>query len=228
MWVDGEQPPAPGASTTQTGNSTSCVIDKPSGVVSGTVLYFAIQMNSTSPTTPALTGWSSIGIDSYASGFGDLTVLRRVADASEGATFTFTWTNSARFAAIMIALSGVDNTTPEDGVTPSTNFGSSVTPTATGITTATANAMLIMVSGHSHSGGTGEYATWSSPLAEVVEVGDGNGTTLAMATGTQVTAGASGNKTVTTDDRAWTAALISVRGVATASVKTLSLLGVGT
>jgi hypothetical protein len=98
-------------------SATSIVIAKPTGTVAKDVLYAFLWTNdydsTASVTTPA--GWTSLGSQSHQTNQYVIWVFRRVADGSEAANFTFSFSESVNYSAgTVVAYSGVNVNTPED------------------------------------------------------------------------------------------------------------------
>lgn len=133
--------------TVSANNATTIVLNKPAGVVAGDALYACIYGNTTIPGGVTLSGWVSIAyIDDGGTNW--FTVMRRIADGTEGSSFTFTERGSGGAGIIngnILAYQGVDNTTPEDA-TPTTNNGTGATLTIPSITTVTDQAWWVAAS----------------------------------------------------------------------------------
>jgi hypothetical protein len=161
-----------GSATTATvnaQNSPTLTINKPTGVVAGDVMIVSILQNETDNDNGGLTsatraGWTLVDgrlIRSDGTGNGDNawfgTILYRIADGTEGASFNFTLPNNRADMAIgsMVAFSGVTLTggVNADGsaegpfdVDPGTiGTANAGTATAASVTTASANAAVIML-----------------------------------------------------------------------------------
>lgn len=202
-----------GTATSATTTNTTLTINKPTGVVAGDVMIVNIAQGGNNSTAPVLAGWTIIDGRSLAGGtqrYG--AALYRVADGTEGSSFTFTLGSGTDAAAgSVIAFSGVDVTggVKADGsaggpfdVDPGTfNLGGSGSTTSTGlsITTATANAAVIMLAGA--AGGNPSWSGWTttSPgaLTELYDNATGSNTAASVgaAWAIKTTAGATGNGT---------------------------------
>jgi hypothetical protein len=191
-----------GSATTGTTVDTDLTIGKPTGVAAGDVMIVNIAKVGNNTTDPFLSGWTWIaGRDLGVGGtkrYG--AVLYRVADGTEGADFTFALgfgTNSAVGA--IVAFSGVDTSgmTPFD-VAPGSISVQDAQPTvvATPITTASADAAVIMFGMAATSAPTWLSWTTTSPgaLAElydsqVINVGEAS---VGAAWAAKTTAGGTG------------------------------------
>ena len=135
-----------GISTTATTTSTTLTIAKPSGIVAGDIMIVNIAQSGNNTTAPSLSGWILIHGVTLGSTARYGAVLYRFAGASDGSNYTFTLgTGVTSAVGSIVAFSGVNNTSPFD-VTPGTISvqGSNTSVAATSITTATANAAIIM------------------------------------------------------------------------------------
>lgn len=201
-----------GTATNASSTTTSISINKPTGVVSGDVIIVNIAQGGNSSTAASLAGWTIIDGRSLGASQRYGTVLYRVADGTEGASFTFTLGSGVDAASgSIVAFSGVDATggVKADG-TPGGPFDvdpgtlnlegtGSTTATALGITTATAKAAVIML-----SAAAGDNPTWSSwtttspgVLTELYDNPNGSNTqsSVGAAWAIKATAGATGNGT---------------------------------
>jgi hypothetical protein len=189
------------ATTATVTNNASLTIAKPTGVVSGDVIIAnLVQVNSLTPPT-APTGWTLIDHRSLAGTTNRYaSIFYKVAGASEGTSYTFTVPTGSSVTATggIVAFSGVNPTTPFD-VTPGTiQVNDSVTVTTAGITTASANAVVVMLGQAAGTAPTWSGWTTTSPgaLTEILDF-HGTNTTVGAAWGIKATAGATGNGTAT-------------------------------
>jgi hypothetical protein len=204
-----------GTATSASTTNTTLTINKPTGVVAGDVMIANIAQGGNNTTAPSLAGWTLVAGGSLAGGterYG--IVLYRVADGTEGASFSFTLgSGTDAGSGSIVAFSGVGNNGvhangsaggPFDVDPAATlNLGGSgaTTATATGITTASANAAVIMF-----TQAAGENPSWSgwtttSPggLTELYDNANGSNTqtSVGAAWATKASAGATGNGTAT-------------------------------
>lgn len=98
----------------------SIALAKPSGVVANDVLYACVWTNdydtTNSTTTPA--GWTLLGSTTLGGNQHITSVYRRIVDGSEGATITFSFTESANYSmGVIVAYTLPNTTTPEDATT---------------------------------------------------------------------------------------------------------------
>src|SRR5438045_4128411 len=78
-----------GASTSATSTTTSITITKPTGVVSGDVMLVNIAQGGNNSNAASLSGWTIVDGRSLGGSARYGTVLYRVADGTEAASFTF-------------------------------------------------------------------------------------------------------------------------------------------
>lgn len=157
---------------------------KPVGTVDGDALVLFVTLydgGTGSCTTPA--GWALQGITGVAGGGGDSPTTRLFTKTASGEGASWTFVTSAYSEAIAHAISGA---IPAWFDTASYNQGTSNTPTATSITTATADELLVAC-----AMGYGQNTTTLGGMTQRVNALDGVCSTFDIA---QAVAGASGNK----------------------------------
>jgi hypothetical protein len=208
-----------GVATNATG-TTSLVINKPTGVVSGDVMIVNIAQSGPSGagelSNPTSLGWTLIdGRDLQGGTKRWGAVMYKVAGGSEPANYTFTLDAGGNSAAgSIVAFSGVDVTGgvlvgggaggPFD-VNPGTlNVTDASTATATAKTTVSANAAVIMFAEIAGSGSASTtFSSWTiggsiSPFTELYDNGTttGDDASVGAAWGIKATAGSTGTGTV--------------------------------
>lgn len=147
MWrKEGADFRSAGAAVSQA-SGASIVLAKPSGVVVNDVLYACVWSNdyaSTATTSPPA-GWTSLGNIAIQSNQYTTSIFRRVVDGSEGANFTFTFSNSVNYSMGVIAAYMQANTnSPEDATTVFSGGTVGATSIAmTGITTVSTAARVV-------------------------------------------------------------------------------------
>lgn len=194
-----------GTSTTAISTNTNLTINKPTGVVEGDVMLVNIAKENNGTTNPSLSGWTLIA--GAAINGSDIrgAVLYKVAGASEPANYTFALgTNTNDAVGSIVAFSGVDVSGPNPfdvapGSLSTSTTGASIT--ATGITTTTANAAVILFA---QSGDNNTFSSWSttSPgtLTELYENpfnSSNDDLSVGAAWAIKPSAGATGDGTVT-------------------------------
>jgi hypothetical protein len=192
-----------GTATSATTTNTNLTIAKPTGVTAGDLMLVTIAKSNNRTTAPSATGWAlisgaNLGGGTYRYG----AVLYKVATADDAGVANYTFalgTGTDNAAGGIVAFSGVDASTPFD-VTPGAILvnASSNTVTATGITTASANAAVVMLGMASASAPTWSGWTMTSPGA-LTELLDRQSTSnsVGAAWRLKATAGATGNGTAT-------------------------------
>jgi len=158
-----------GTATTGTTTNTSLTISKPSGVVAGDVMLVSIAQVGNNSVNPTYAGWTAVaGANLGGNPKSRGSVLYKVADGTEGSTFTFTLGSGTTGAVgSMVAFSGVDTSgaTPFD-VSPGTILTANSTAAgATTITTVSADAAVIMFGMASNGAPTWSGWTTTSPGA---------------------------------------------------------------
>lgn len=179
----------------------------PAGWQSGDVIYIGCELTAATGSITTPSGWAAV-VAQFVSAVGTTptsghtAVFRRVMQAGDTApVISF---SSGRFAADLLAISGADNTTPED-VTPVTDDNTGVTvPSvrAPSITPVTANCLLITF--HAVRNLTNGVLTSFTPDASETEQAD-TGTSVAAASEAAIeaatlaltSASATGTKTAT-------------------------------
>lgn len=208
-------------STATQAGATPLVVTKPSGVVSGDVLVASFIAVGTVHTT--LAGWTEIGFKAEGTSAG-LTILRKVAGGSEPASYSFV-NSGGLVSGDIIALTGVDNTTPEDA-TATTGTGTGTTLTAPAITTVTDNAWWM-----TFFATDGTQTTLSQPSGFTVDVAsfsDGAGDVQRVDHKVITPAGPTGTTTSTAASGGWMAISVAVRPAASAAVAaTYAVTGYG-
>lgn len=212
-----------GASTNGNSTNTSLTINKPTGVVAGDVMIVNIGQRNNGTTAPTCAGWTAISSGAIDGGTTLGALLYKVAGASEPASYTFTLGAGANNnEGTIVAFSGVDVTGTPFDVAPgslSVSGGNGSTATATGITTVSANAAVIMFAQVNDNQSMGTWSTTSpGALTELYEdqynASGAVDLTLGAAWATKATAGATGNGTMSIGASSrWGAQLIALKAI---------------
>src|SRR5437899_652268 len=129
-----------------TASDTSFAIGMPSGWQLGDVVYIGVENRGTGAGVTTPVGWLAVAPVFNPVGQTNTcqVVFRRVMQAGDADPLTITVT-SGRIAAISVAVVGADNTTPEDGVTPSEAAQSAATnsPVANSVSPAGPDDLLL-------------------------------------------------------------------------------------
>ena len=154
------------ASVDQAGSASSIAINQPAGTVKGDVLVAVVAVR---PNTIAITAPSGFVLvqrqDQTTGNTNAVAVYRKIATASEPASYTFTATGNTGLAGGVMAFSGVDNTTPVD-VSAGALIVSGTSFTAPAVTTTIANTMIVTA----HEFGSSER--WTPTTAGLTEAFD--------------------------------------------------------
>ena len=191
-----------GNATTGTTVNTDLTIDKPTGVVAGDVMIVNIAKAGNKVAAPASPGWTVVsGADLGGAPPRHGAVLYRVADGTEGASFTFALgLGTTGAVGSIVAFSGVDTSgsTPFD-VAPGAISVSPVALTAvsaTSISTVSADAAVIMFGMAANSAPTWSGWTTASPgaLTELYgsQISGSSKASVGAAWATKATAGNTG------------------------------------
>lgn len=193
--IDVTETPPPGTivfeSASSAGNAAtaSLQIPKPSPLTAGDVMVASVNVK-TAPTITAPSGWTLVRIDKNGTAE-EQAVYTHVAQASEPASYTWTFASAKAAAGGIAAFSGVDTTNPVDTSSGRTG-GSSTSIVAPSVTTSTPNTMLVGLYGilakrtiTPPSGLTERWDVFGSATSKTTSEG---------ATGIQSQAGATGDK----------------------------------
>jgi hypothetical protein len=197
-------PPTIGTSTKASGSGTSMTVNKPAGVVDGSVLFAAFEYDS----SLSLTAASGYSLVRRFSGIGSTAVYSKIITnaAGEPASYTFIG-DGDQWLGIIVPVSGANTTTPVDVSTVNNGYGGTLT--ATGLTTGGPNRLLLAFAGMDWGPGS-PY----TPPAGMTEIDDRSGGAVSFTAAhvTQASAGASGNKVFTASDTdVWGAILVAVQ-----------------
>lgn len=131
---------------------TSIAITAPTNLADDDVLYACISRDN-SDSSDAITvpsGWtllagSEVDNDTFTCG-----IYRRVIVTASGepSSYTWSWTSSEKCGGWIVRVTGANTATPED-VTPSSNTGTGLAPRCSGVTTVTADTLLLACVGMS-------------------------------------------------------------------------------
>lgn len=185
-------------STNNTGAS-DLVVNTPSGTAAGDYLIGYKVIDNTGDTF-TMTGFTQISGSpiTQTADNQQISVWVRLADGSEGSSFTISSANSGPGG--IIRMTGVDGTTQLDA-TPVASSNSSLngspwTVTITGITTVTANCGLVIIAGDDVNASADVTHSTPSGFTSQADQNDGF-KNIVVFTGTAGAAGATGNFTFT-------------------------------
>jgi len=182
------------STTTSLNGGTSLVMNTPAGTAQNDFMFMFIGYNTGGATITAPTGWT---LYSSNSSFGTyLFSYKRIAGASEPASYTWTLSATNTVTAWEGSFIGVDTAAPNDGVNGSGSGGTSTTTHTTNITAANyPNEMVLAVFNLAATG------TLSAPAGMTadgsVSAGPTNPNTLAVFEGQQSSTGTIAARTST-------------------------------
>ncbi len=178
------------------------VLNVPAGTTVGDVLIASVANTPSGTTVTPPTGWTSALSTAQASATSNrLSTFYHVVSGVEPASYTFALDGSAPAGAAgeMIGFSGVDNVSPIDAQGGNAT-ASSLTQTATAITTTVPNAMVVgafefasspTAANYNPSGGQSMTKALAQPS---ITPASNSGVAIVMSYGVQATAGSTGNK----------------------------------
>lgn len=208
----GSAPTFVASSTNTASSATSLACNKPTGTAANNLLVaHTVNYLSDTATMVAPAGWRKIRGPDRVLTTDQIAAYTfyKVADGTEGSSFTFTNSISGYLECEISTYSGVDYAIPMNTAT-SGNSGTATTRTGTGITTSVDNSKLILHSAgfggtpNSVPSGMTNRALWDGPMAVYDQ--------------TISTAGATGDKTHTQDvTSAWVTQMVAARPTATST-----------
>jgi hypothetical protein len=126
-------------------NGTSLAINKPAGTVTGDLLIAAVATDgNTAGSLAAPAGWNSIDLTTQG-GAVTFGVWWKLAGASEGSNYTFSWSSSEHAYGWIMRFTGHDPASPVDA--NSNNAGSGTAATSPSVTTTVDNALILRLGG---------------------------------------------------------------------------------
>jgi len=201
---------------------SSLAVPIPGTVQTGDLLVLVVAQTSNNATLfNAISGWTKQGEQRAGTAAFTLGVYTRIAQAGDaGTNVTSTSVNSANYSGEVRAYSGVHQTTPIDATTVFNNTDTASTSfSASAITVATANAMLITAYGvPTTSGTTLSSSDWTDPSGFSNEVtvctSAGASNNAAIAAYDEVTPGTGSQgpfSATITQSRRWASATLALR-----------------
>jgi len=195
--------------TGATGTVNSLAVDTPASIVAGNMLVCQLNMRATSGTpVPSSSGWT---VSNDNNGSNNLAIAYKVADGTEGATVTFSFS-----ATCVIASAYMAQISPAalDAIGTASWNGSSTTETANSITQVAADCLVFLFGFSSARVNSSGYAittnnpTWTERWDGDLE-GGANDVTTNAATGPRSATGSTGNGTISADASGITAARLA-------------------
>ncbi|HSE81724.1 MAG TPA: Ig-like domain-containing protein, partial [Gaiellaceae bacterium] len=179
------------AQTASTAASTSLTVTVPAGVEANDLLVAHIARSGNAAiNTPS--GWTAAGGTNNGSFLRQATFYR-VADGSEPASYTWTWTVTQPAAGGMSAYYGVKASSPLDVIGTAATGNNTTTVTAPSITTGANDALVVAF----FSSNTNSAYSTATGMSERYEAATSGGASIGSDDMSQVSAGATGNKTST-------------------------------
>ncbi|HLB19950.1 MAG TPA: hypothetical protein VK613_12555, partial [Gaiellaceae bacterium] len=209
--------PGGGCANSTTTNGTSVTVTRPTSVATGSLMLAQVTLrNNDAITAPA--GWTTTGNLRTSGATLEQRIYYRIATAADIATTTYqwSWTTTSDGAAAILAYSGTDGTNPID-VAATDNAGSSLSASASSLTTTQANDMIDAFYGVQGQSGPTITATQDAAQSMTQEYTIASGsapTSKARSTGAdgaQAAVAATGNKTATLSASSpWVAHLVAL------------------
>ncbi|MFL6005040.1 MAG: LamG-like jellyroll fold domain-containing protein [Gaiellaceae bacterium] len=180
------------AASAQTNSANSLAIARPAGTLAGDVLVVAVEVRG-APTITAPSGWTLVRTDTSGTTIRQA-LYTRVAQATEPASYTWSFSASQAAFGVVSSYAGVNTTAPLDGATGRVNASSTAIATNAFNTTSPSDAIVGFF-------GTATNASITPPsgMTEQREVAGGNKQKAALesADALQPLAGSTGAPTAT-------------------------------
>ncbi len=125
--------------TATSGGATSLAVSKPASVAAGDLLVAHLTVRNIETLTQP-TGFTVV--KSMVAGVWQSAVAVRVADGTEGATFTWAWTSSTKAVSAMTRVTGAHQTSPVNVVGATGTIASTTTTAAPSVTTTVDDCLL--------------------------------------------------------------------------------------
>lgn len=198
-------------------NATSAVYTAPSGIADGDYLiiwHFAANGSNVDPPTPTPpSGFSALpgGTWPQTAVFGSFNYAQYAwykKAASESGNYTVSFASTTATRGLIVRVSGADGTTPF-APNNTQNSGTGATTTFTGLTTTAANE-LVLLFGSDDNDNSNTY-TVSGYTLQATTAGE------CVLTATQVSAGATGNQTMTNNSATgspWFSGVVAMQAAA--------------
>ena len=131
--------------------STSVTVNKPTGTAEGHVMLAVVGVRGGSGVTvSAPAGWTQINTNNSGTTLRS-TTFYKVAGASEGSSYTFTWSGSNKASGVISTYSGVDTSSPINAQASQANSSSMAMTISGPLSTVESTVMVAM---YSHAAGT--------------------------------------------------------------------------
>src|ERR1017187_3702191 len=191
-------------------SATTYAVNKATGTVAGDLILLYCTGNGVAPTCPGFANYSGGAYDFTAS------LLVRTADGTEGSTFTLTNGTSAAAEILQATVAGPCSI---DVVGAATAGAASANPTATGLTVAGANELLLWFGSAETTGSVGAVVATTVPSGFTSRVTGTSGTSsrpdTLLCDNTAVAAGATGSIAATNaTSQFWQTLMVAIKPVA--------------
>lgn len=181
--------------------TTALTVNKPSGVVSGDLLIIMVvnDENSSTPqfddVTNKPTGFTAVGVGGSGNSDCHYGIYWRIADGTEGSSFSCPCATSNDMAGICFRITGHDQTSPIDVVGANTQSGAASNVDITEVTTTKDNCLVLAMTAYDGGDGDPFTITGTGWTGDSFDGGDGTGAgvTLGWAQKDQATAGLTGS-----------------------------------
>ena len=205
--------------------ATTLVLNKPSSTASGDFLLAGISFHGGDDVTliTAPSGWTLVERTDNDDKVGIATYYK-FAGSSEGSTYTWTLSSSKRAAGGIIRYTGVDTSSPIN--VEGEDDGSDDKFNAPSVTTTVANTTVVVFYSHDDDK---DHPTPSDAVERYdTENSDNDGPRISASDFTQVSAGATGVKTIDSDgsgnaDEDWVAQTIALKPAVTLTAQTITV-----
>ena len=191
-----------------TGNSggASLAISRPGGLAFGDLLIAQVTVNGTATASPP-SGWTLI--DEVTSDDNRQRLFYRTASASEPASYSFSFSSSARAAGTVVAMRGVEVISPVFAAYSEAG-GSSSEPTAGEVAVPKDGSALVAFFGSANGSAVSPSAPMLAAAAANTQAGQ-NGVGVAASYQLGLPVGLSGTRSASASNAAWTAQMIALR-----------------
>lgn len=198
--------------TTATGEGNAVTLNKPTGTVADNLLVVGIMFEKGSGVNAlsAPAGWTLLSRTNEGGDLGMQTYYR-VADGTEGASFSFTLNNGPKWSAGISRISGANITTPIDASAGTTGGGNAgINTIAPSITTTTPNTLVLAFYSNKKNA---TFTPASGTIERYDAPNNSSGLTSNMlATYVQAALGTTGTRTaVASVEEKWVAQKIAIR-----------------
>lgn len=220
------------AGTAKTGTTSLSSMAQPAGTIIGdTLVALVVDLSTSNTNTTAPTGWTAKAVIASASGRLQIFTAVKGANGITGTSWTWSGLTTTSLGQIYGFSGGSTDFANQPDITPSVRANAAGSPSPTGTTTITPGHNADMVVAAYAAFGSSAANFWSAektantPPGTLTERGDTNNSTtmtLALASNTMATAGATGasSATMSVTTRPNLGTLFSLKPIQTAAVAT--------